>query len=307
VDSIVSAIVNQECQISGDEGGKVRCEMLAYHDFDNKTLRVVAIRIKSGTGDPIDDIRATGKIPTQAIRDATSGYLFHQTTIKNIAGIMEHGLIAGGASGGQRQVSMFALMHSSDDQSKPNDMKTQKGRDRANALAHKANRFIDNLARTGKEDTHILGSALPFQEFLKEEGVVGYGTGQHLGKGEDLPITVLYDWNSIDRHGNHCTRLEQNANTLQAGAVSTEETIQPCHMVEVMCIWKGTPRWCPLLLWHADLKDEKPAGMIKIMDFARKYGGGSKYKEFLETWRWFMGAYRLLPDGDIMDRIRHRG
>ena len=136
---------------------------------------------------------------------------------------------------------------------------------------------------------------------------MGYGTGQHLGKGEELPITILYDWHSIDQDSTECTRLEQNANTLQAGAVSIEETIQTCHMVEIMCIWKGAPNWCSLLIWHADLQEERTAGMIKVTEFAIRHGGGSKHKEFIETWRWFMGTYRLLPDANIMDRIRHRG
>ena len=305
-DSIVSAIVNSECQLSGDDGGKVRFEMLAYHDFKDDTIRVVAIRIKSGTGDTMDDLRATGKVCNQIIRDATHGYLFHQTLIKNVTGIMEHGLLPGGPTG-KRKVVMWALMHSSDDQIEHNDMNTQAGQDRANVIASKANRFIDKTARTGKEDYQSLGSALPFQQFLKNEGIVGHGTGQHLGKGENLEITSIWDWNSIDASLRDCVRLEQNENSLQVGSVSSELPVPPCHLVEMMCIWKGSSKWTSLLLFHADLKKEKPAGMLKITDFARRYGGQSKWRDFLQTWRWFMDSYRSTPDIGIIDRIRHQG
>ena len=68
-----------------------------------------------------------------------------------------------GASG-KRNTNMCAVMHCSDEQTKPNDTSTQEGRDRANALAMKANRFIDNQFRSGKKDDQIVSGAIQFAQ-----------------------------------------------------------------------------------------------------------------------------------------------
>ena len=150
----------------GATGGKVRLELLAYHDFVRNDLRVIAVRVKAGAIDTGADPRFMGKLCNRAIRDANDGILFHQTTSVCIPSIMVKGIRKGGhqptrGSDGGRTTVMSAILHCADRRVTANDPWTKEGYDRADYLATKMNEFIHDSSVAGIREVAI-GNAASF-------------------------------------------------------------------------------------------------------------------------------------------------
>ena len=130
---------------------------------------------------------------------------------------------------------------------------------------------MNGILDRGAPDTGevTVGSAVIFKQEMRDQGVMGVGTGQQLSKVLHKKMCFVVDWEQCFAMG-IATLIEQNFNTHQVGAVIVLETVPPCCLIELHYIHKGINTWQAIIVFFRLLRDDRPFGVLNLSDFGRK-------------------------------------